>query len=164
MSPTTRGDGRSTRAGASASATRGRAAPAGAAAAADTAPRTGAKRTVVYYIKQLPAYLRLLGGLLTDRRVLALDKLLVAGAMAYIVLPIDVIPDFIPFLGEVDDVFILVMALQRLVANAGRSVLASHWTGAVEDLADLNLREALAAAAFFLPKRIRRRLKVIGRV
>ena len=34
----------------------------------------------------------------------------------------------------------------------------------MEDLADLNLREALAAAAFFLPKRIRRRLKVIGRV
>lgn len=160
MSPTTpRGDARRTRAGASASATKGRttgAAPAGA-------PRTGAKRTVVYYIKQLPVYLRLLGGLLTDRRVLSLDKLLVAGAIAYILMPIDVIPDFIPFLGEVDDVFILVMALQRLVENAGRNVLLAHWTGAVEDLADLNLREALAAAAFFLPRRIRRRLKVIGR-
>ncbi len=163
MSPTTRGDGRRARAGASASATRGRATEAGATPT-DTAPRTGAKRTVVYYIKQLPAYLRLFGGLLTDRRVLALDKLLVAGAMAYILMPIDVIPDFIPFLGEVDDVFILVMALQRLVANAGRNVLATHWTGPMADLADLHLREALAAAAFFLPKRIRRRLKVIGRV
>ena len=67
------------------------------------------------------------------------------------------------FLGEVDDVFILVMALQRLVANAGRSVLMTHWTGAPADLAELNLREALAAAAFFLPKRIRKRLRVIGR-
>ena len=67
------------------------------------------------------------------------------------------------FLGEVDDVFILVLALQRLVSNAGRSVLAAHWTGAMEDLAELNLREALAAAAFFLPKRIRKRLRVIGR-
>jgi uncharacterized membrane protein YkvA (DUF1232 family) len=114
-------------------------------------------------MKQLPAYLRLLGGLLTDRRVPALDKLLVAGAMAYIVMPIDLIPDFIPFLGEVDDVFVLVMALQRLVANAGRSVLMTHWTGAAEDLAELNLHEALAAAAFFLPKRIRKRLRVIGR-
>jgi uncharacterized membrane protein YkvA (DUF1232 family) len=126
-------------------------------------PRTGAKRTVIYYMKQLPAYLRLLGGLLTDRRVNAVDKLLVAGAMAYIVMPIDLIPDFIPFIGEVDDVFVLVMALQRLVANAGRSVLTAHWSGAAEDLADLNLREALAAAAFFLPKRIRKRLRVIGR-
>ena len=63
-------------------------------------PRTGAKRTVMYYVKQFPAYLRLLGGLLTDRRVSVLDKLLVGGAIAYIVMPIDLIPDFIPFLGE----------------------------------------------------------------
>jgi uncharacterized membrane protein YkvA (DUF1232 family) len=127
------------------------------------APRTGAKRTVVYYMKQLPAYLRLLGGLLLDRRVSAVDKLLVAGAMAYIVMPLDLIPDFIPFIGEVDDVFILVLALQRLVSHAGRNVLLAHWSGPLEDLADLNLKEALAAAAFFLPRGIRRRLKVIGR-
>ncbi|MDB4912857.1 MAG: hypothetical protein JWM95_501 [Gemmatimonadetes bacterium] len=126
-------------------------------------PRTGAKRTVIYYIKQLPAYLRLLGGLLMDRRVSAMDKLLVAGAMAYIAMPIDLIPDFIPFIGEVDDVFILVLALQRLIENAGRGVVAAHWTGAMEDIRDLNLREALMAAAFFLPRGIRRKLKVIGR-
>lgn len=126
-------------------------------------PRRGAKRTVVYYIRQLPQYLRLLGGLLTDRRVSMVDKLLVVGAIAYIVTPIDLIPDFIPFFGEVDDVFVLVLALQRLVANAGRLVLLDHWTGNPTDLADLNLRGALAAAAFFLPKRIRRRLRVIGR-
>jgi uncharacterized membrane protein YkvA (DUF1232 family) len=91
------------------------------------------------------------------------DKLLVAGAMAYIVMPIDLIPDFIPFIGEVDDVFILVLALQRLVANAGRNVLLAHWSGSMADLADLNLKEALAASAFFLPRSIRRRLRVIGR-
>jgi uncharacterized membrane protein YkvA (DUF1232 family) len=150
--------GRQTRrksAGASASASRPR--------AAEGAPRTGAKRTVIYYMKQLPAYMRLLGGLLMDRRVSAVDKLLVAGAMAYIAMPVDFIPDFIPFLGEVDDVFLLVLALQRLIANAGRNVLTAHWNGAIEDLADLNLEAVLAAAAFFLPKGIRRRLKVIGR-
>ena len=164
MSPTSRGQARGKTTGASASAARGRQKASSASATGDaTAPRTGAKRTVIYYMKQLPAYLRLLGGLLTDRRVATLDKLLVAGAMAYIAMPIDLIPDFIPFLGEVDDVFILVMALQRLVANAGRNVLIAHWTGALEDLADLNLRDALAAAAFFLPKSIRKRLRVIGR-
>jgi uncharacterized membrane protein YkvA (DUF1232 family) len=154
VSRTTGAQARRTRAGADATAARPR----------DVAtPRAGAKRTVMYYIKQLPAYLRLLGGLLTDRRVAGIDKLLVAGAIAYIALPIDFIPDFIPFLGEVDDVFLLVIALQRLVANAGRPVLLSHWTGAMEDLADLNLKEALAAAAFFLPRNIRRKLKMIGR-
>jgi uncharacterized membrane protein YkvA (DUF1232 family) len=156
VATTTGGRARSKRGGASASGSTARARPV-------ESPRTGARRTVIYYMKQLPAYLRLLGGLLTDRRVSAVDKLLVAGAMAYIALPVDFIPDFIPFIGEVDDVFILVMALQRLVANAGRNVLLAHWSGALEDLADLNLKEALAAAAFFLPRGIRRRLKVIGR-
>lgn len=125
-------------------------------------PRTGAKRTVMYYMRQLPQYLRLLGGLITDRRVSMTDKMLVVGAIAYIVMPIDFIPDFIPFFGEVDDVFVLVLALQRLISNAGRVVLLDHWIGEPRDLADLNLRGALTAAAFFLPKRIRRRLRVIG--
>jgi uncharacterized membrane protein YkvA (DUF1232 family) len=151
---TTGAQARRTRTGANATAARTR---------ESVTPRTGAKRTVMYYIKQLPAYLRLLGGLLTDRRVASIDKLLVAGAIAYIAMPIDFIPDFIPFLGEVDDVFLLVIALQRLVANAGRPVLLSHWSGAMEDLADLNLKEALAAAAFFLPRNVRRKLKMIGR-
>ena len=159
MSSTTKGEARRT--GASASATRSRARA--AEEEIPVRPRTGAKRTVIYYMKQLPAYLRLLGGLLTDRRVAAVDKLLVAGAIAYIAMPIDFIPDFIPFIGEVDDVFILILALQRLIANAGRPVLVAHWTGAMEDLADLNLRDALAAAAFFLPKSIRKRLRMIGR-
>ena len=154
MTRTTGAQARRTRTGANATAARTREA---------AAPRAGAKRTVMYYIRQLPAYLRLLGGLLTDRRVNAIDKLLVAGAIAYIAMPIDLIPDFIPFMGEVDDVFLLVIALQRLVANAGRPVLLSHWSGAMEDLADLNLKEALAAAAFFLPRNIRRKLKMIGR-
>lgn len=126
-------------------------------------PRSGAKRTVMHYIRQLPNYLRLLFGLLTDGRVSAVDKLLVGGAIAYIVMPIDLIPDFIPFFGEVDDLYLLLLALQRLIANAGREVLLDHWAGDPEDLADLNLRQAMVSTAFFLPKRIRRRLRVIGR-
>ena len=156
MSEGTEGEVRRSRRGASATAARTR----GGGAAS---PRAGAKRTVMYYIKQLPNYLRLLGGLLGDKRVSVVDKLLVAGAIAYIVMPIDLIPDFIPFLGEVDDVFVLILALQRLVANAGRPVLQAHWAGTMEDLADLNLKEGLAAAAFFLPRGIRRKLKMIGR-
>ena len=126
-------------------------------------PRTGAKRTVMYHVRQLPKYLRLLGGLLVDSRVAMVDKLLVAGAIAYIISPLDLIPDFIPFFGEVDDLFLLVLALQHLVDNAGRRVLLDHWTGNPDDLGELNLNAALTAAAFFLPKRLRRRLQRIGR-
>lgn len=126
-------------------------------------PRRGAKRTVVDTIRQLPAYLRLLGGLLTDRRVSITDKLLVAGAIAYIISPFDLIPDFIPFLGQVDDVYLLLMALTRLIEHAGRRVVTDHWTGDADELSDLNLREVLGAAAFFLPLGLRKKLRRFGR-
>ena len=127
-------------------------------------PRTGAKRTVMGTISELPNFLRLLYGLVTDKRVNSVDKLVVAGAIAYILLPVDVIPDFIPFVGEVDDVFLLILALQRLISNAGRSVVQAYWPGDPEELSALNLEKILAAAAFFLPRRMRRRLRTIGRV
>ena len=126
-------------------------------------PRTGAKRTVMDTIRQLPNYVRLLFGLLSDRRVSAVDKVLVAAAVAYILTPVDFIPDFIPFLGEVDDVFLLVTALQRLIANAGRTVVTQYWAGNPADVKSMNLRQVLTAAAFFLPRRVRRRLRAIGR-
>jgi uncharacterized membrane protein YkvA (DUF1232 family) len=114
-------------------------------------------------IRQLPNYVRLLFGLLRDRRVSTVDKLLVGAAIAYIIAPVDLIPDFIPFLGEVDDVFLLVTSLQRLISNAGRSVVLQYWAGSPVDLAPGNLRQVLTAAAFFLPRRVRRRLRTIGR-
>lgn len=126
-------------------------------------PRTGAKRTVMGYVADLPRFLKLLWGLVLDARVSMVDKLLVGGAIAYIVMPLDLIPDFIPFLGEVDDVYLLVLALRRLMENAGRAVLLAHWSGDPAELRDLNLRKALMAAAFFLPRRVRRRLRVMGR-
>jgi uncharacterized membrane protein YkvA (DUF1232 family) len=126
-------------------------------------PRTGAKRTLMDTIRQLPDYVRLLYGLLRDRRVATVDKLLVAAAIAYILAPVDLIPDWIPFLGEVDDVFLLVTALQRLISNAGRALVMQYWVGDPADLGSMNLRHVLAAAAFFLPRRVRRRLRTIGR-
>ena len=129
-----------------------------------SAPRTGAKRTVMGTISEIPNFLRLLYGLITDSRVNSVDKLVVAGAIAYILLPVDIIPDFVPFLGEVDDVFLLILALQRLISNAGRAVVQAYWAGDPADLSAMNLEKILAACAFFLPRRMRRRLRTIGRV
>jgi uncharacterized membrane protein YkvA (DUF1232 family) len=115
-------------------------------------------------VREIPNFLRLLYGLLTDSRVSNIDKLVVAGAIAYILMPIDLIPDFIPFIGEVDDVFLMILAIQRLINNAGRTVVEDHWMGDAAELSALNLERVLAACAFFLPRRIRRRLRTIGRV
>ena len=154
----------STTAGRARSASRRtRPAPLPAEVEVETGPRAGSKRTVSGVIRQIPMYLRLLGGLLTDRRVPPIDKILVGAAIVYILMPLDFIPDFIPFLGEVDDVFLLVTALQRLISNAGKRVVMDYWQGAASELDPVNLRKVVTAAAFFLPRRMRRRLRTIGR-
>jgi uncharacterized membrane protein YkvA (DUF1232 family) len=122
-------------------------------------PRSGFQRTILGTIKQFPNYMRLLGGLITDRRVSGVDKLLVAGALAYIVMPIDLLPDLVPFLGQVDDIYLLMLAIERLIANAGAAVVASHWHGPVSAFSRRNLQGVLVAASFFLPRRMKKRLR-----
>lgn len=128
----------------------------------DDRPRTGAKKSVIKAITQLPSYLRLLLGLISDGRVSKVDRFFVIAAAAYIISPIDFIPDVIPFLGEVDDVFLLMIALQRLINNAGHSVLMRHWRGDAEELDNLNFARIISAAGFFLPSRLKRRLFKMG--
>lgn len=125
----------------------------------EAGPRTGVKRSLMRTIRQIPSYLRLLTGLITDRRVSRLDRLLVVGALAYIVSPLDFIPDLIPFLGQVDDIFLMMLALQRLIENAGEAVLLDHWHGNPNEIGNLNVARVVAAAGFFLPLRMRRRLR-----
>lgn len=127
-------------------------------------PRRGAKRTLMGVISELPNWLRMFLGLFRDGRVSTVDKVLVGAAIAYLLAPVDLLPDVIPFLGQVDDVFLLVTALRRLMQNAGRRVVADHWAGDLRDLSEMNLERVIAAAAFFLPRRMRRRLRMIGRV
>ncbi len=53
-------------------------------------------------------------GLIFDRRVSAVDKMLLAAAIGYAVSPLDLVPDFLPVLGLADDVFFLSLAVHRL--------------------------------------------------
>jgi uncharacterized membrane protein YkvA (DUF1232 family) len=122
-------------------------------------PRTGAKRTLIGAIRSIPDYLRLLFGLFGDARVSLFDKGLVIAAILYAISPIDLIPDFIPVIGQADDVFFLLLATQHLIANAGREVIEAHWPGDPRALSEENLQLTVTAVAFFLPKSIRRRIE-----
>ena len=133
------------------------------AAAPSTTMRKRAKRTVTSALTRLPDYLRMLAGVMRDKRVSAVDKLLVGGAIAYVILPLDFLPDMIPFLGQVDDLFLLVLAVSRLLDNAGRRVILSHWRGDPGDLDPRWLRRVLMAASVFLPRRTRKRLRDFAR-
>lgn len=119
------------------------------------AQREGSARTVLRALRHIPAYMRLLIGLLFDSRVAMLDKLLVLGALAYVVSPVDLIPAVVPVFGELDVLFVLTLALQHLVAHADEDVLLDHWVGDPEELSNLNIGRVMAAVSFFLPLGIR---------
>jgi uncharacterized membrane protein YkvA (DUF1232 family) len=114
-------------------------------------------------IRHIPAYLRLMFGLMRDSRVSVVDRLLVVAAAAYMISPLDFLPDVIPFFGQADDVFLVVLAMQRLIDNAGRRVLLDHWSGDPDDLSETRLTSIASAAGFFLPPGIRKRLGRMAR-
>jgi len=77
----------------------------------------------------LPNFVKLVKGLLGDRRVPLRRKLLLGALVAYLVSPIDIIPDFIPGLGQMDDLLILVLVLHGLLSSVDEAVLLEHWQG-----------------------------------
>jgi uncharacterized membrane protein YkvA (DUF1232 family) len=82
-------------------------------------------------------------------------------ALAYAILPIDLIPDRIPVLGRVDDAAVAVLALTRLVEAAGADIVREHWDGSPAAL-DAVLG-ALAVAGRFVPRRLRLAASVVSR-
>jgi uncharacterized membrane protein YkvA (DUF1232 family) len=116
----------------------------------------GAKDVVMAVIRDVPSFLKLLWRVARDRRVSAVDKGIVVATIAYVLMPLDFIPDFIPFLGQVDDVYLVMLALDRLLTNAGMDVLLDHWDGEVAGLE--RAISGLEKAASFLPEPIRRLL------
>jgi uncharacterized membrane protein YkvA (DUF1232 family) len=57
------------------------------------------------------------------------SKFLLAGGIAYLAFPFDLIPDFIPVIGYLDDAVVVAALLRRLVRSAGPVVVAEHWPG-----------------------------------
>jgi uncharacterized membrane protein YkvA (DUF1232 family) len=110
-----------------------------------------AKSKLLEFINLIPAFVKLMYQLAKDQRVSLSDKAVLGAAIAYVFSPIDLIPDFIPFLGQIDDAYIVAIALQRLINSAGPEVLKEHWEG---DMAVFNsLQNAIEAALFFLPQK-----------
>jgi len=92
----------------------------------------------------LPNLVRLFRGLLRDARVPLGSKLLLGAAIAWFVSPIDLVPEFIPVLGPLDDAVVAALVLRHVVRKAGRDVVAEHWAGDERTLG-LLLRVARAA-------------------
>lgn len=84
----------------------------------------------------VPDCVVLFSRLLRDPRLPRRHKLLIAALLPYLLLPFDLIPDFIPVVGQLDDAVIVAVVLGRVV-RARPELVAEHWPGSEETLARL---------------------------
>ncbi|MBT8196898.1 MAG: DUF1232 domain-containing protein [Acidimicrobiia bacterium] len=114
--------------------------------------KAGAKEAVL----ALPNLSKLLYRLMRDSRVPARRKVTAGFAIAYVASPIDVVPDFIPFVGQVDDILLVTFAVHRLIESVEADVVDEYWDGSGDAY------EVVAAilewGADLVPKPIRRLL------
>lgn len=102
----------------------------------------------------LPNMLHLCGRLMTDARVPRTEKLLFAGAILYAITPLDFVPDMIPFVGQIDDAYLIALTLLRLIGRTNERVVREHWRGGGDII---QLADTVAAIApRLLPQRVER--------
>ncbi len=86
----------------------------------------------------------LLFRLTRDPRVTGKDKMLLGSALAYFILPLDLIPELLGPLGFMDDLIFGVYVLNRMVADTDEQILRDHWSG-TGDVLDM-IRRVMKAA------------------
>jgi uncharacterized membrane protein YkvA (DUF1232 family) len=89
-------------------------------------------------VVKLPTYARVVWGIMRDPRTPLGLKGMLAAALAYVVFPIDLVPDAIPILGQADDLTVLLLVLDLFIQNAPPEVRNEHTTRAKNGTADLD--------------------------
>ena len=85
-------------------------------------------------LRILPDLIRLLKNLTTDPAQPRGIRIRLGLLMAYLALPIDLIPDFIPVLGYADDAIVVALALRSVARRSGPAAVERHWPGSPEGL------------------------------
>jgi uncharacterized membrane protein YkvA (DUF1232 family) len=112
------------------------------------------KRRMKGFLMFLPNMVRLCASLLRDSRVPTTEKALFAAAIIYAIVPLDFIPDILPFVGQVDDIYLIALTLLRLINRTDEEIVREHWRGGGDIVA---LAESIAGIApLILPQRIHR--------
>jgi uncharacterized membrane protein YkvA (DUF1232 family) len=106
------------------------------------------------YALLAPRLARLLARLMRDPRVPARNKAILVVTLGYLFSPIDIIPDVIPAVGQLDDLIIAAFALDHLLNRVPPEVLKDHWDGD-EDVLEV-VRNIVEIGAGLVPRWIRR--------
>ena len=89
----------------------------------------GRRGAAVALARFIPDCLVLLRRLLADERVPRRRKLVLVALVAYLSMPIDLVPDFFPVVGQLDDVIVAALALRYALRSGGPDLLREHWPG-----------------------------------
>ena len=112
------------------------------------------KRQMKQMLTFLPNMVGLCGRLMADRRVSKTEKALFASAIVYAVAPLDFLPDLIPFIGQIDDAYLVALTLLRLVNRTDERIVREHWRGTGDIV---HLAQSVAnIAPIILPGRVSR--------
>src|SRR5256714_3157033 len=117
---------------------------------------------VVDLIRRLPTYIRLVWALLRDGRVPAQQKLILAGIGAYLFFPLDLIPDFVPVLGQLDDLAVVLLGLDLFIRSAPQDLVDEHLAKIAQDKDQL--RRDIATAERMLGDRLGGVRDTVGRI
>jgi uncharacterized membrane protein YkvA (DUF1232 family) len=115
--------------------------------------RKGLKTRMKDLLLMVPRMLKLLVRLVRDPRVARADKVILGGTILYAIVPLDFIPDMIPFIGQVDDSYLIAISVLRMLNRADPRIVSEHWEG---DLDVKRLATSIASvASFLLPAAVR---------
>ena len=104
-------------------------------------------------LKALPNFARLMARLVGDPLLPRAAKIALAAAMVYLASPIDLIPDFIPFVGYLDDLLLAALVVDGVLNWVDRGLVLEYWPGSPDSL------ERIARVAHMLAVWVPRRLK-----
>lgn len=123
--------------------------------ARNVADTESAQTQLKEYLLVAPRLIKLLWRLTRDPRVPARSKAILLVLGAYLASPIDIIPDFVPGIGHVDDLIIAAFALDQMLNQVPEEVLREHWEGD-DDVLKI-VREILDISTAFVPGWLKKR-------
>lgn len=89
-------------------------------------------KLLIPYIMLLPDFIALIVRLFKDKRVPSKIKIICGAVITYFALPFDIIPDFLPIIGKIDDLAIVFYALNKIICNVPEEVIKENWEGEEE--------------------------------
>jgi uncharacterized membrane protein YkvA (DUF1232 family) len=95
----------------------------------------GRKEEARALVGLVPDFVVLFRRLLSDRRVSRRRKVVLAALIPYLAMPFDLVPDFIPVAGYLDDAVIVAFVLRHVLRGSGSELIEEHWPGPPSSLA-----------------------------